>query len=66
MVFRRPKVSETSFTAQLRGLNPDATYEVRLVDENKTLKMSGKELAAFKIDLPQPSSSALVTYRKIP
>jgi alpha-galactosidase len=65
MVFRRPKVNETSFVTHLCGLEPDAHYQVQLVDENKALVLTGKELEAFKIDLPQPASSALLIYRKI-
>ncbi len=64
MVFRRAKVGETSFVAKLQGLDPQATYEVRLVDENKTLTLSGADLGAFSVEVPQVSSSVLLTYRK--
>ncbi len=65
MVFRRAQVSETSFVAQLQGLDPQANYEVHLADENKTLTMSGADLGAFTVDVPQVSSSVLLTYRKV-
>jgi alpha-galactosidase len=65
MIFRRPKVSETSFVAQLHGLDPKANYEVRLVDENKTSTMTGKDLESYSIDLPQAPSCVLIKYRKL-
>ena len=65
MIFRRAKVSETSFVAQLRGLDPKANYAVDFVDENKTRTMSGAELSAIKIDVPEVSSSVLLTYSKV-
>jgi alpha-galactosidase len=63
--FRRPNVAENSFTAALRGLNPTANYEVRLVDAGKTLTLTGKKLASFKIDAPTVPSSVLMIYRKL-
>jgi alpha-galactosidase len=65
MVFRRPKVSETSFTAQLHGLDPAANYEVLLVDEKKTVTVSGKDLESYQVDLPQAASCVLLKYRKL-
>ena len=65
MVFRRPKVSGTSFVAQLHGLQPDAIYEVRLVDEGKTMTLTGKNLESYQINLPQAPSCVLLKYRKL-
>ena len=65
MIFRRAKVSETSFVAQLQGLDAQASYEVHLVDETKTLTLTGADLSAYPIEVPQASSSVLLTYRKV-
>jgi hypothetical protein len=58
-------VSETSFTAQLHGLDPAANYEVLLVDEKKTVTVSGKDLESYQVDLPQAASCVLLKYRKL-
>jgi len=65
MFFRRPKVAETTFTANLRALDAEAKYEVHLVDADKTMAMTGKELKSFTIEAPEAPSSVLLTYRKL-
>lgn len=64
-VFRRPGVKEPTFIAALHGLEPDAAYEVRLPDAGRTQTLRGRELAHFRVEVPQAPGSVLLLYRKL-
>jgi alpha-galactosidase len=65
MAFRRSAGSTERFRAQLRGLDPSATYLLDDVDDGTSWEASGEALAAgLDLDLDQPESSALVFYRR--
>jgi alpha-galactosidase len=66
--FRRAQSRYTGLEAQLRGLDPGATYEVSFYEtfelkEKKTL--SGAELAKLPVSIVAAPGSLLVTYGKL-
>lgn len=65
LIFRREKCVEQAATAELRGLDPKARYEVSWVDAGTTETMTGAELAWLRIAIPQAPGSALVFYKKV-
>jgi hypothetical protein len=65
LLFRREKCAEQAVTAELRGIDPKARYEVSLIDAGTTKTMTGAELARLPIAVPQAPGSALVFYKKI-
>lgn len=65
LLFRREKCVERAATAELRGIDPRARYEVSLVDAGTTMTMKGAELAKLRVVVPHTPGSALVFYRKI-
>ncbi|MCY3018007.1 MAG: alpha-galactosidase [Planctomycetota bacterium] len=67
MFFRRAQSRYTGLEAQLRGLDPDATYEVSFFEtfdlkEKKALK--GAELAKLPVSIATAPGSLLVMYKK--
>lgn len=64
LLFRREKCAQDSATAELRGLEMKARYEVVFVDGGGTKTMTGAELARLRITVPQAPGSALVFYKK--
>lgn len=68
MLFRRPKASDSTVTIGLRGLDPEASYEVELREtfeakEKQTL--TGATLARLGIAINSAPGSMLVIYHKI-
>jgi alpha-galactosidase len=65
--FRRPDsdVSECQF--KLRGLEPDAQYELVNIDTGEKLKMTGGEMAekGVKVNINEKPGVAVITYRKV-
>jgi alpha-galactosidase len=69
MVFRRAKAANASADVALRGLDPQAKYEVEfrdsyVVKEKRT--MTGAELAQQHIEIGSAPGSLLILYRKVP
>ena len=67
-VFRRPDSPYESARFHLRGLDPDAKYEVTNLDTNRPEEMAGRELTAtgLLVSAPQRPAALLITYRKMP
>jgi alpha-galactosidase len=68
MFFRRPKSAESVKTADLRGLDAAATYEVTLAEdyESKDVRtMSAAELGRLSIKIDSAPGSVLIKYRKL-
>jgi alpha-galactosidase len=66
--FRRPKSLYSSAIFKLRGLSPEATYEVKNLDTGRSDRMSGKELGGSKgllIEVKGQPGAAVITYRKL-
>jgi len=64
LAFRRPASPYTAAQVALRGLEPEATYELRWEDGTKRT-MKGAELAkGFELRIEEPRRSVLVTYRR--
>ncbi len=65
--FRRTKSEDTAMSLQLRGLQPDATYEVINFDDKSPRKASGRELTeqGLKIEIGDKPGSALIKYRHV-
>jgi len=63
--FRRAQSPYGSMVANLRGLDPQAQYEVTFVDSHQTRVLSGAELARLPIEIGSPATSLLLTYRKL-
>ncbi len=65
--FRRPASLYESAQFNLRGLDPDARYEVRNVDLPGLQTLSGRELMdeGIRITLARKPSSALLIYNRI-
>lgn len=63
--FRRPQSTESTLHVMLLGLDQDASYEVRNVDEDSPIVLSGRELVrqGVSITLNEPRSAAMYTYR---
>jgi alpha-galactosidase len=66
-VFRRTKSAETKKSLRLKGLEAEATYEVRNLDGGAAVRASGKELmdAGLAVELTEQPGSAVLVYRKI-
>jgi alpha-galactosidase len=64
--FRRPGARQDSLKLHLRGLDPEATYEVKNADKEDAVSMGGKELMlnGLTVTLPGKPAAALVTYQK--
>jgi alpha-galactosidase len=64
--FCRPACAQDSLRLCLRGLEPEATYEVKDADKKEAVSMSGKELmsSGLSVTLPSKPAAALITYQK--
>ena len=67
MLFRRPKSPYTAVDVSLRGLQPDALYDVtfsRTYTPAPTRQMTGAQLARLQVTIEKAPGSILVLYRK--
>ncbi len=65
VLFRRPKSTEDSCSAKLRGLDPKAKYEVTFAEtyEVKDKRvLTGAELANLRVTIPAAPGSLLIRY----
>jgi len=65
LFFRRSMSPYTNAEFALRGLDPEARYEVTYVDAQRTTCMTGKQLESMQVEIPKLASSVLITYRKL-
>ena len=66
LAFRRMKCRHGSITVQLKGLSPEARYELLYEDLNITVVKTGKELMkGFEISIPEKPSSVLISYKML-
>ncbi len=64
--FRRADCPDESFTLHLRGLDPDATYQLTDADSGEILTATGAALATgFEAKAPEAPAALLWTYRKV-
>ena len=65
MAFRRKDNQQSEIEVKLRGLLPDATYEVTNADSGEVITSTGADLMqSLKLKLEQPYSSLLLKYKK--
>ena len=65
MAFRRKDNQQSEIEVKLRGLLPDATYEVTNADSGEVITATGADLMqSLKLKLEQPYSSLLLRYKK--
>jgi alpha-galactosidase len=67
MFFRRPKSTQTSYEANLRGVDPKSSYDVSFAetyDVRSKRVMTGSELAHLRVDINHAPGSLLVRYQK--
>lgn len=69
LFFRRPQCASQTFNASLRGIDPQAAYEVAFketfyVKEQRTV--TGAQLADLPIEIDSAPGSLLILYRKLP
>lgn len=65
MAFRRKDNQQPEIEVRLRGLLPDATYEVTNTDSGEVITATGADLMqSLKLKLEQPYSSLLLRYKK--
>ena len=65
MAFRRKDNQQSEIEVKLRGLLPDATYEVTIADSGEVITATGADLMqSLKLKLEQPYSSLLLRYKK--
>jgi alpha-galactosidase len=64
--FRRPACQQVSLKLRLKGLDPEAIYEVKDADKQQPVSMTGKELMSNGLNatLPNRPAAALILYRK--
>jgi alpha-galactosidase len=65
--FRREANSESTQVFELRGLDPDAQYELTIADDGDGAVTTSAELegATLTVELRKPRSAALIYYRKL-
>jgi alpha-galactosidase len=65
--FRRDENTEASKTLRLKGLEPDARYEVTNLDVGEPQQVSGRELMenGLVINIADKPGAAIVTYKKV-
>lgn len=64
---RRAKCANDTFTANLRGVDPQAKYDVQIsptFDVAQTQTMTGEELAKLRVQIASSEQSVLVTYER--
>lgn len=65
VAFRRSLAENVTFAAGLKGLDPDAVYELKNLDDGSISTALGRDLAkGFKIRLDDPGSSILIKYQR--
>ena len=66
LAFRRPYSDNDRIVLKLRGLENNSVYTVQNLDTEKTVQMSGKDLAIKGLDVAftEKPGSAVFTYRK--
>ncbi len=66
-MFRRSESPIEAATYRLRGLNPEASYEITDLDTQTTTVRTGEQLmtSGLTIELPTPDSSALITLKRL-
>lgn len=64
--FRRHGNADASLRAKLHGLDPEAVYSVRNLDEDTTTEISGRELQDLTVAIRDKPGSALIYYQKSP
>jgi alpha-galactosidase len=65
--FRRPKTGSTALDVQLRGLDPQKTYQVTWYwkyEPGRTATMKGSELARFHAEVPEQPGSLLIRFQR--
>ncbi len=62
MFFRRSESPYSSVDVGLRGLDPNAEYEVEFVDSKTRRTMSGADLSRLRVEIGDRASSMLVKY----
>jgi alpha-galactosidase len=66
MAFRRPACPIEKIGVKLRGIDPLATYELFIEDDNIRVNKSGKELMEnLDLILKETTKSMLITYKKL-
>ena len=69
LVFRRDESPILTAELNLKGLDPNAKYEVDIYGESfkklKTIKMKGSKLMAYPLTIKTRPGSALIEYRKL-
>jgi len=66
LAFRRPESPYHTAEVSLRGLDPEATYELAYDSTGKRARLRGIDLTGrFRLTLPEKHSSDLITYRKL-
>jgi len=66
LAFRRPQAAPSSIAIRLRGLEPDADYEITYEDYGITVYKSGRELApGLSVKIPEAPGSLLIKYRRV-
>jgi alpha-galactosidase len=66
MYFRRSKSNYITIESSLRGLDPEAIYNINFADSGKIETLSGKDLARMMVTIPKARESLLITYVKKP
>jgi alpha-galactosidase len=66
-VFRRTKATDAKKSLPLKGLDADATYEVRNLDGGTPTRASGKDLmsSGVSVELSEQPGSAVLIYKKL-
>ncbi|MGE5612417.1 MAG: NPCBM/NEW2 domain-containing protein [Bacillota bacterium] len=66
--FRRPDNPDPSIRLRLRGVDPNAQYEVRDLDRDQPRQFSGRELLeqGLTITASEKPAAVILTYRKLP
>ena len=65
ILFRRERSTESEQAVPLREIKTGATYAVSFEDASEKLKLRGKELAGFKVQIPSAPGTAIVYYRRL-
>ena len=65
LFFRRAGSQDPSLAVNLHGLEPTARYEVEWVDAGRTTTLTGSELTKLQVEIPTPTATRLVKYRKL-
>jgi alpha-galactosidase len=66
-VFRRANCAEETIRLRLRGLEPEAAYQVKDIDTSKSQTLTGKDLMGEGLVVPVPERpyAAIVSYQRV-